>query len=526
MTPRTRTIVARSALLLGLLLASEGLYKGRQAFIQLFFVDGAVVDDAPMWPRVPVGDGLRPALRVRVVLLDGLSRSHALRLPQLSAICRAGQELELDVGFPTVSLPVQHALWTGLTQQQSGLQYHIGKLTEPPPHSSPSQVDSLAIAESHPEIVHSFGFTRAVPVDVPEAVTPEWRASGFALAARDAIVSPVRLAFVHVLRIDEAGHDEGTGSLRYGAAAAWSDALLALLHSAAPADPDTLWVVLADHGHRDAGGHGGSEPEIRLVRACVVGGGLPTGETRPMHLIDLARAIADATGTTLTPAASGRPWAAALAEPARGATLPRPGPMRWLLAGFLALLTLLSLRTGTSRHVAWARFANRMPWPMLPFGAPSWLTAALGLGWLALATAGVLAQCGLPTLSNPAIYPKLGRDLLYAGAPAWLALLALAGLASVRWRCTDAALVRATLLPWSLIVLTTLLLCRTPDALIEGTPPLMPWTTGLASMLLVQGRAACLVLALLLAIRGAHAVWRHLRQTRNASRRPPGADLA
>ncbi|HEY0138770.1 MAG TPA: hypothetical protein VGB85_32015, partial [Nannocystis sp.] len=128
MSPRTRTIVARCALLAGLVLASCGLYEGRRKFIGQFFVDGAVPGDTPVWPRAPEGDGLRPAARVRVVLLDGLSRAHALQLPGLSAICGAGQELQLDTGFPTVSLPVQSALWTGMTQQQSGLQYHIGKL--------------------------------------------------------------------------------------------------------------------------------------------------------------------------------------------------------------------------------------------------------------------------------------------------------------------------------------------------------------------------------------------------------------
>jgi hypothetical protein len=46
-----------------------------------------------------------------------------------------------------------------------------------------------------------------------------------------------------------------------------------------------------------------------------------------------------------------------------------------------------------------------------------------------------------------------------------------------------------------------LILSRTPDAIFLGTPPLMPWTSGLASVLLVQGRAACLLLALLLVIR-------------------------
>lgn len=512
MSPRIRTIVARCALLAGLVLASCGLHEGRRKFISRFFVDGAVPSDTPVWPRAPDGDGLRPAARVRVVLLDGLSRAHALRLPSLSEICSAGQELQLDIGFPTVSLPVQSALWTGMTQQQSGLQYHIGKLPAPPAHATPSQVDSIAVAESHPEIVHSFGFARALPADEP--VTPAWRAGGFAEAAMAAIVSPTRLAFVHVLRIDEAGHAEGGASLRYGAAAAWSDALLGLLYAATPADADTLWVVLADHGHRDAGGHGGSEPEIRLVRACVAGGGVTPGATASVHLVDLARAIADATESQVAPNASGRPWVAALADPARGATLPRPGPGRWSVAGLLAAVALLALRTGASSHVQWGRSRKRewLQWPPVPLEGPSWLTPALGLGWLVLATLGVLAQCGWPTLSNPAIYPKLGRELLYAGGPAWLALLLLAGFSAARWSCTDAALVRAVLLPWSLVLGITLVMCRLPDALWLGIPPLMPWTTGLASMLMVEGRAACLTLALLLALRGAHAVWRHFRR--------------
>ena len=531
MTPGTRTIVTRCALLVGLLLASEAIYKARKLFVTSFFVDGVTTNDTPVWPRKPVGDGLRPVARVRVVLLDGLSRTHARRLPQLSAICRAGQELQLDVGFPTVSLPVQHALWTGLTQQQSGLQYHLGKLPMPPAIASPSQVDSVAVAESHPEIVHSFGFARALPPDdgrpVEEVVTPGWRAAGFASAAREAIVSPARLAFVHVLRIDEAGHAEGGASLRYGAAVAWSDALLGVLHAAAPADPATLWVVLSDHGHRNGGGHAGSEPEIRLVRACVAGGGVTPGPEASIHLVDLARAVADALEATLDPGAVGRPWTAALAEPARGATLPRPGPSRWLLAALLGALGLLSLRTGDSRHVRWSRLRGKLHWPPIALDGPRWLTPALGLGWLVLAIVGVVVKCGWPTLSNPAIYSPMGHDLLYAGAPAWLALLLLTGASAARWGCTDAALVRAVLLPWSLVLAIALVLCRTPDAIVLGIPPLMPWTTGLASMLLVQGRAACLTLALLLAIRGGRAIWRHRRRPpRQVSPARSGADLA
>lgn len=518
MTFHARTLVLRGALLLGLLLAALGLGAGRRALIRQFFVDGAVPGDAPVWPRSPVGDGLAPVPRVRVVLLDGLSRAHAVQLPHLSALCARGRELQVDVGFPTVSLPVQHVLWTGRTQQQSGVQYHIGQLAEPPRGSLPRQIDSLAVAESHPEIVHSFGFGRAEPsADPAWDGLPAWRAHGFVPAAHAAVASPAPLAFVHVLRIDEAGHAHGGASFPYAVAAAWSDALLQVLHAAAPADPTTLWLILSDHGHRPAGGHGGAEPEIRFVRACLLGGDVSPGPLALVHLVDLARALADATGGELHPEARGRPLAAALQDPARGATIPRPGPLRWTLAGGFLLLALLSLRAGRSHHVPWT---SRVAWLSPALGGPRWLPPALGSGWLLLALLGVAAQLGWPSLSNPAVYPPRGDDMLYAGGPGLLALTALAALAIWRWDCNDGALVRAALVPWALITLAGLTLCRAPDALVFAVPPLMPSSTGLVSMLLIHGRGACLLLALLLALRLALHLRRHLRRRTAAAPAP------
>ena len=118
MTARVRSIAARTALIVGLVAASFGLGELRRVFIGRIFIDGAVPEDLPIWTATLVGDGLKPAEHVRVILLDGLSSAVAGALPSLSGICASGQDLRVDVGFPTVSLPVQHALWTGLTQQQ------------------------------------------------------------------------------------------------------------------------------------------------------------------------------------------------------------------------------------------------------------------------------------------------------------------------------------------------------------------------------------------------------------------------
>lgn len=510
MTARLRSIAARTALIVGLVGASFGLGEARRGFIRRFFIDGAVPEDRPIWTTSAVGDGLEPVQRVRVVLLDGLSSSLADVLPALSGICASGQELQVDVGFPTVSLPVQSALWTGLTQQQSGLQYHIGRLKAPPRGALPPQVESIAVAESHPEIVHSFGFRSALPP--PDEVRDTWRTTEFAAAALAAVGSAAQLAFIHVLRIDEAGHAHGGASPEYAAAARWSDEFLGTLWAARPADEQTVWIVLSDHGHRSAGGHGGAEPSIRLVRACVAGGKIQPAKRRLIHLIDLARALADLLGGHLPAAAAGRPWQVALAEPARGATLPRPGPTRWLLASVIALAGSLSLRTGPGQHVPWS---IRFRWLGGVLAGPRWLGPALGLGWLAVAAFGVALHCGWPTLSNPAVYPPLGLDLLQGSVPGLLLLIALATLAMRRWDSGGVAVVRTVLLPWTAATAATLLMCRAPDTVLFGTPPLMPWSTSLASMFLVQGQAACLLLAVLLTTR---AVLRWVRARRQRTR--------
>jgi hypothetical protein len=522
MTARVRSIAARTALIVGLVAASFGLGELRRVFIGRIFIDGAVPEDLPIWTATLVGDGLKPAEHVRVILLDGLSSAVAGALPSLSGICASGQDLRVDVGFPTVSLPVQHALWTGLTQQQSGLQYRIARLAAPPRGALPPQVDSVAVAESHPEIVHSFGFRGASPPpDAP--VTDAWRETQFADAALAAVRSDARLAFIHVLRIDEAGHAHGAAGPEYAAAAAWSDKLLATLFAARPADERTAWVILSDHGHRDLGGHGGAEPSIRLVRACVAGGKVQPAKQRMIHLIDLSRALADLLDARLHPDAVGRPWQAALADPARGATLPRPGPTRWLIAGVIALAGGLSLRTGPGQHVPWS---IRFRWLGGVLAGPRWLGPALGLGWLTIAALGVAIHCGWPTLSNPAVYPPLGRDLLQGSVPGLLLLIVLTTLAMKRWDSGGVTVVRTVLLPWAAATATALLMCRAPDALLFGGPPLMPWSTGLASMLLVQGRAVCLLLALMLVVRAALRWLVHRRRSRTPAAPAAPADPA
>jgi hypothetical protein len=457
-----------------LLAAAFALVQHRRAFIKSFFVRGAG-DAGPPALAVPEGAGARglpQSARVRVVLIDGVDRRTSETMPSYSALCARGLDLVVDAGFPTVSLPIQSALWGGSTQQQTGIQFIGEALPEPLAHSVPARVPgSIAVAEYYPFIARSAGFLVTLPMaEFAGADREQWVATGFLPAAEAIMASDSRLAFVHVLRVDTAGHKHGRVSEEFERAAREADAMLGALILAEGGRPDTRWLVLADHGHRDGGGHGDAEPEIRLARACLAGDlppGLGAGNAF-VHVVDLGRALADSLGVALpgqgADASAGRPLAAALAAPAQpGATLPRPGLGRWLLAALLALATLAA-SAAAARAVLWA-------WPV-------WWLAAL---------AAVVLLAEAPSLSVPMVYKPWGTEMIQAAWPGLLLLLPSAALALGRMSAARGT-VALLALPAGLTAAA--------HALCWGRPPLMPFWTARTSMCLILLASGAAVVAL------------------------------
>lgn len=464
-SPRLRVALLAACAFAGL---SYAAHEARRAFVRAVVLrDGPVPVDMSL---VPSSGGVPRAAKVRVVLLDGLAAATAEGMPGVSAVCAAGRELRVDVGFPTVSLAVQSVLWTGLTQQQSGLYYRAKQLEAPLSGSIAGQVaGSVAIAESHPEIVRSFGFSRVLPGEAEDAEA--WRGA-FPDAAVMAVASSAPLVHVHVLRIDEAGHASGGASEAYASAAAWSDQLLDRMRAVGPRD--ALWLVLADHGHTPAGGHGGEAPEIRIVRACLAGPGISVGDAvGRIHLVDVARILADALGVELPAEARGRALPAALAEPAADATLPGPGPGRVAAALLvLALAFALGVVAGRSKGTG---LIGRLPW-----------AALAGL-------VGVAVWVGWPSLSDQSVFAPKGLHLWLGCLPGALVMLAL-GLG----RGGPGRSAVGQLVPALGLLLAALVLCRAPEAWVlpalgwgEPGPPLMPRWTATASVLFVLVRALC-----------------------------------
>ena len=473
MTPKRR--VAYVAVAVVLAAGFWYLPELRRELIRDVVGNDAAPGPPPRLPAPPyAARGLGPAGHVRVVLVDGAGAATARAMPTWDALCRSGIDLTVDVGFPTVSMPVQLALWTGLTQQQTGILFHSGKpLAAPWPGGIPAQVPgSIAVAESHPEIIGSMGFAVAEPPLGP--LPPDWKAT-WVERALAAVMSPTRLAFVHILAVDTAGHRPGPDSPAWDAAVSVSDGVLdRLLAAGRVAHPNALWIVLADHGHIDGGGHAGEERAIRQVRACLASPGLGTARGGPIHVVDLARAIADALGATLPVDARGRPFFGALAAPLSGDDAVPALPLGRGVPAFLIMVVGFAL-------TAWGmqgRYA-RGPW------------------WFPAAALCLVIVHGVPTLSTPMIYKPAGRDMYLAFAPAIVALAAMAGLALRRG---PAERVVTALLALPIAAVAALFTATGAWSIVVGgeATPIVPRWTGWTSAVMVMAAQAMGVVAIAL----------------------------
>jgi len=121
------------------------------------------------------------------------------------------------------------------------------------------------------------------------------------LAARILAEDGPRLSFVYLGAVDAVGHVLGAGAA-YQEAARVADRRLGRLLSAVRSRPsvaDEGWtiVVVTDHGHLDAGGHGGREPEVTTAWAAAAGPGIrPGGPSLIMRQAQVAPLVLTALG--------------------------------------------------------------------------------------------------------------------------------------------------------------------------------------------------------------------------------------
>ncbi|GAA2795856.1 hypothetical protein GCM10010441_21380 [Kitasatospora paracochleata] len=123
------------------------------------------------------------------------------------------------------------------------------------------------------------------------------------------------LTFLHFDEVDEAGHSYGGASSQYLAAIHAVDGLVGQVVQALRTRPtyaaeDWQILVTTDHGHTDAGGHGGNSANERQTFVIADGAGYPAGSTRKdVRLVDIAPTVLKHEGAAIDPAwrLDGRP---------------------------------------------------------------------------------------------------------------------------------------------------------------------------------------------------------------------------
>jgi hypothetical protein len=450
-------------LTIALVLILGGIVWGeRRRFIRSWFDRGPVLPPAERSGPAPSG----PVRPVRVVLVDGLTESMADQLPAMGRVCKAGLSLRVDVGFPSVSLPVQHVLWTGTWQGQSGVLFQIDQLNRPVFESLPELVvrrgrNAVAVAENHREIVASFPFSSIV-APAKESDSP-LAPLDLQQEALRAVQSSAALAFIHVLALDKAGHEGGSTSAQYRDVARRADELLGQIWQVR--SPDWTLVVLSDHGHlrRDPGGHGGPEPEVRWVRACVVGPGIPAGSRGLAEMPDLSRILAQRLNVPPPRRCQGRPLSRVIGSsktPGQPPPLGRERNSAAMVLGLLISLGMLGLGLGLVGGWHPRRALLLLPWGIV-------VSVVL-----------LFACLGEPSLSRHYIYRSYPVSLFGVSIPALLVPV-LQSWALRRQGLPWSAVVRGMVLVALVLPLGALSLTGWP----LSRPPLVPALTAWASTL-------------------------------------------
>lgn len=120
------------------------------------------------------------------------------------------------------------------------------------------------------------------------------------------------VVFAYLVLPDMVGHNEGV-TPRYRAAIESCDAQLGVLLAAVEARPsrdveDWTVIVVTDHGHVDAGGHGGDSEAERMAWLAAAGPGIEAANGDGVDHADIAAHTIHALGLTVPEGFSGRPF--------------------------------------------------------------------------------------------------------------------------------------------------------------------------------------------------------------------------
>lgn len=373
----------------------------------------AVVDYTSPYPRLKVPPSVGGSAEVTttvLVVVDGLRLDVSREMGTLNILRQYGADLELTVPQPSLSYPNWTTILSGAPPYVSGVvtNWHEGRAPVETLFDTAKRVRVPIVFVGPQDFETLYGVKEKCAATYMKKWDKRYLTGEYVDAAlRLAKERNPRLLVVHLPDIDEAGHDSGGASAEYRNTAARVDADLRRLVEGLQGE-HTTFVVVADHGHINGGGHGGWESDVVTVPGIFSGGGVDFGRGNG-RLEDVAPTVAVLAGVPVPRFATGVPQPLVLgSEPSSGKSQAQRALQRFNEARIAYVTEPLG--------VAGTRFA------------PS-VAAQQGEGW----------RLGPAEDARRSLDKTVRLPLALGGAAAAVVAIVLVGLAS--WRALVSALV-------------------------------------------------------------------------------------
>jgi hypothetical protein len=265
----------------------------------------------------PAGASLGDAAtnRVVIVLIDGLRYDTSLNsdiMPFLAELRKHGSSALMHSQAPSFSEPGYSTILTGAWPEiNDGPALNLD-YEEIPTFTQDNLFSAVHQAGMNTAISAYYWFEKLIP---QSDVDFSYYTPGEDAAADNDVVNAAipflqnpqnRLVLVHIDQVDYAGHHlGGAQSAGWDASAKTADNLLMLIVNEINLETDTV-IVLSDHGHIDAGGHGGQDAVVLIEPFVIAGKGARTSVQTEINMVDVAPTIAALLGVRLPASAQGQ----------------------------------------------------------------------------------------------------------------------------------------------------------------------------------------------------------------------------
>ena len=296
-------------LALGAYFWASGLFNSLSAYRSPLHQAPPAPGEAPL----PPGTLTR---RVVFVLIDGLREDTALQpqvMPFLDELRSQGAWARMYSRPPSYSEPGYTTLFTGAWPELSDGPAINLEYEDIPTWNQDNLFSAARRAGLQSAVSGYYWFEKLIPQEV---VDLSFYTEGEDQEADRAVVDAAlpwlqagnaELVLIHLDQVDYAGHHEGGAKAsNWLAAARRSDDLLREIAAQLDLERDTL-LVCSDHGHIDAGGHGGQDAITLLEPFVLVGAGVQPGHYEDIAMVDVAPTLAVLLGTNLPAASQGGP---------------------------------------------------------------------------------------------------------------------------------------------------------------------------------------------------------------------------